>query len=50
MGRSITFIEKLSTGYPFIDEEFELQFVSYKKLPLALKKIDSHQKYHVFVS
>ena len=32
------------------DEEFELQFVSYKKLPLTLKKIDSDQKYHVFVS
>ncbi|MFH6950023.1 DUF4833 domain-containing protein [Flavobacterium sp. FlaQc-51] len=32
------------------DEEFELQFVSYKKLPFTLKKIDSDQKYHVFVS
>ncbi|MCD0476761.1 DUF4833 domain-containing protein [Flavobacterium sp. EDS] len=32
------------------DEEFELQFVSYKKLPLTLKKIDSDQKYHVFVN
>ncbi|MCC9064836.1 DUF4833 domain-containing protein [Flavobacterium piscisymbiosum] len=32
------------------NEEFELQFVSYKKLPLTLKKIDSDQKYHVFVS
>ncbi|WP_055092938.1 DUF4833 domain-containing protein [Flavobacterium aquidurense] len=32
------------------NEEFEIQFVSYKKLPLTLKKIDSDQKYHVFVS
>jgi len=32
------------------NEEFQLQFVSYKKLPLTLKKIDSDQKYHVFVS
>ncbi len=32
------------------NEEFELKFVSYKKLPLTLKKIDSDQKYHVFVS
>lgn len=32
------------------NEEFELQFVSYKKLPLTLKKIESDQKYHVFVS
>jgi hypothetical protein len=32
------------------NEEFELQFVSYKKLSLTLKKIDSDQKYHVFVS
>jgi hypothetical protein len=32
------------------NEDFELQFVSYKKLPLTLKKIDSDQKYHVFVS
>ncbi len=32
------------------NEEFELQFVSYKKLPLILKKIDSDQKYHVFVN
>ncbi|KIA91864.1 CDP-alcohol phosphatidyltransferase [Flavobacterium sp. KMS] len=32
------------------NEEFELQFVSYKKLPFILKKIDSDQKYHVFVS
>lgn len=32
------------------NEEFELQFVSYKKLPLTLKKIGSDQKYHVFVS
>ena len=32
------------------NDEFELQFVSYKKLPLTLKKIDSDQKYHVFVS
>ncbi|PXY45973.1 DUF4833 domain-containing protein [Flavobacterium hydrophilum] len=30
------------------NEDFELQFVSYKKLPLTLKKID--QKYHVFVN
>jgi hypothetical protein len=32
------------------NEEFELQFVSYKKLTLTLKKIDSDQKYHVFVN
>ncbi|KUJ62469.1 CDP-alcohol phosphatidyltransferase [Flavobacteriaceae bacterium CRH] len=32
------------------NEEFELQFVSYKKLSLILKKIDSDQKYHVFVN
>jgi len=32
------------------NEEFELQFVSYKKLPLTLKKTDSDQKYHVFVN
>lgn len=32
------------------NEEFELQFVSFKKLPFILKKIDSDQKYHVFVS
>ncbi|MCD0465250.1 DUF4833 domain-containing protein [Flavobacterium sp. ENC] len=32
------------------NDEFELQFVSYKKLPLILKKTDSDQKYHVFVS
>ncbi|MBF4515858.1 DUF4833 domain-containing protein [Flavobacterium sp. ANB] len=32
------------------NEEFELQFVSYKNLSLTLKKIDSDQKYHVFVS
>jgi len=32
------------------NEEFELQFVSYKKLPLTLKKEDSDQKYHVFVN
>ena len=32
------------------NEEFELQFVSYKKLPLTLKKIDSDQKYHVFAN
>lgn len=32
------------------NDEFELQFVSYKKLPLTLKKVDSDQKYHVFVS
>ncbi|MFH6942569.1 DUF4833 domain-containing protein [Flavobacterium sp. FlaQc-50] len=32
------------------NEEFELQFVSYKKLPLTLKKIESDQKYHVFAS
>ena len=32
------------------NEEFELQFVSYKKLPLILKRIDSDQKYHVFVN
>lgn len=31
------------------NEDFELQFVSYKKLPLILK-IDSDQKYHVFVN
>ncbi|MBZ4044511.1 DUF4833 domain-containing protein [Flavobacterium hibisci] len=32
------------------NEEFELQFVSYKKLSLTLKKTDSDQKYHVFVT
>lgn len=32
------------------DEEFELQFVSYKKLSLTLKKVDSDQKYYVFVN
>lgn len=32
------------------NEEFEIQFVSYKKLPLTLKKLDSDQKYHVFVN
>ncbi|KFF02887.1 DUF4833 domain-containing protein [Flavobacterium reichenbachii] len=32
------------------NEEFELQFVSYKKLPFTLKKLDSDQKYHVFVN
>ena len=32
------------------NEEFELKFVSYKKLPLTLKKLDSDQKYHVFVN
>ena len=32
------------------NEDFELQFVSYKKLPLTLKKTDSDQKYHVFVN
>jgi hypothetical protein len=32
------------------NEEFELQFVSYRKLPLTLKKVDFDQKYHVFVS
>ncbi|PWB19872.1 DUF4833 domain-containing protein [Flavobacterium sp. HTF] len=32
------------------NEEFELKFVSYKKLPLTLKKTDSDQKYHVFVT
>lgn len=32
------------------NDEFELQFVSYKKLPLTLKKIGSDQKYHVFVN
>ncbi|MET0945780.1 MAG: DUF4833 domain-containing protein [Flavobacterium sp.] len=32
------------------NDEFELQFVSYKKLPLTLKKTDSDQKYHVFVN
>lgn len=30
--------------------EFEFQFVSYKKLALTLKKLDSDQKYHVFVN
>jgi hypothetical protein len=35
---------------PIADDEFELQFVSYKKLPLTLKKTDSDQKYHVFVN
>lgn len=32
------------------NEEFELQFVSYKKLPLTLRKTDSDQKYHVFLN
>ncbi|MFH6959192.1 DUF4833 domain-containing protein [Flavobacterium aquidurense] len=32
------------------NEEFEFQFVSYKKLALTLKKLDSDQKYHVFVN
>ncbi|OXA82058.1 protein of unknown function [Flavobacterium aquidurense] len=32
------------------NDEFEFQFVSYKKLPLTLKKIESDQKYHVFVN
>ncbi len=32
------------------NEEFEFQFVSYKKFPLTLKKMDSDQKYHVFAS
>jgi len=32
------------------NEDFELQFVSYKKLPLTLKKTDSDQKYHVFLN
>ncbi len=32
------------------NEEFELQFVSYKKMPLTLKKVDSDQKYHAFVN
>lgn len=32
------------------NEEFELQFVSYKKLHLTLKKLNSDQKYHVFVN
>jgi len=32
------------------NEEFEFQFVSYKKLSLTLKKVDSDQKYHVFVN
>jgi len=32
------------------NEEFEFQFVSYKKLPLTLKKLDADQKYHVFVN
>jgi len=40
-------IESKTSNNP---EEFELQFVSYKKLPLTLKKIDSDQKYHVFVN
>ena len=35
---------------PLNNEDFELQFVSYKKLPLTLKKTDSNQKYHVFVT
>jgi hypothetical protein len=35
---------------PIADDEFELQLVSYKKLPLTLKKTDSDQKYHVFVN
>lgn len=34
----------------FNNEEFEFQFVSYKKLSLTLKKVDSDQKYHVFVN
>ncbi|KAF2510581.1 DUF4833 domain-containing protein [Flavobacterium foetidum] len=32
------------------NDEFELQFVSYKKLPLTLKKMDFDQKYHAFVN
>lgn len=32
------------------NDEFELQFVSYKKLALTLKKVASDQKYHVFVN
>ncbi|MBO9584791.1 MAG: DUF4833 domain-containing protein [Flavobacterium sp.] len=32
------------------NEEFQLQFVSYKKMSLTLKKIDSDQKYHAFVN
>ena len=40
-------IESKTSNNP---EEFELQFVSYKKLPLTLKKTDSDQKYHVFVN
>lgn len=40
-------LESKSSNNP---EEFELQFVSYKKLPLTLKKIDSDQKYHVFAN
>lgn len=40
-------IESKTSNNP---EEFELQFVSYKKLPLTLKKIDSDQKYHVFAN
>lgn len=31
------------------NDEFEFQFVSYKKFPLTLKKMED-QKYHVFVS
>lgn len=40
-------IESKTSNNP---EEFELQFVSYKKLLLTLKKIDSDQKYHVFAN
>ena len=40
-------IESKTSNNP---EEFELQFVSYKKLPLILKKTDSDQNYHVFVN
>lgn len=32
------------------NEEFELQFAAYKKLPITLKKIDLDQKYHAFVN
>ena len=32
------------------NDEFEFQFVSYKKFPLTLEKMDSDQKYHVFVN
>ncbi|MFD0749026.1 DUF4833 domain-containing protein [Mucilaginibacter calamicampi] len=31
------------------DEQFDLRFVSYKKLPLVLKKADDN-KYHIFVT